>query len=329
MAQSGYTPILLYASGTATNVPLAANMTSSSSGAELALNYADGKLYYKDSGGTVQVLATKGGVGSSTTTQVLYNSSGLVVGSANMVFDGTTITSAFSGPHNGTVGATTASTGAFTTLSASSTVSGTGFSNYFAAPPTIGNTTPNAGTFTTLTGTSVTDSGLTSGRVTYAGTGGLLQDSANMTFDGTNLNSVNFIATGKFGISSNGSVPTSSALQIGSNGAGSRWLYNAPTGGEHDFTINGATIAYINATAFGTLGVDATINGLTVGKGGGAVSTNTALGYQALTANTSGDRSVAVGYQSAVANTTGINTSVGYQSLYTNTSGTENTAVGF
>ena len=48
------------------------------------------------------------------------------------------------------IGATTAGTGAFTTLSASSTVSGAGFSNYFAAPPTIGNTTPNAGAFTTL-----------------------------------------------------------------------------------------------------------------------------------------------------------------------------------
>jgi hypothetical protein len=61
MAQSGYTPILIYASGTATNVPLAANMTSSASGAELALNYVDGKLYYKDSGGVVQILASKAG----------------------------------------------------------------------------------------------------------------------------------------------------------------------------------------------------------------------------------------------------------------------------
>ena len=48
------------------------------------------------------------------------------------------------------IGATTAGTGAFTTLSASSTVSGAGFSNYFAAPPTIGNTTPNTGAFTNL-----------------------------------------------------------------------------------------------------------------------------------------------------------------------------------
>ena len=55
---------------------------------------------------------------------------------------------------NGTVGATTASTGAFTTLSASSTVSGTGFSTYLASPPAIGGTTPAAGTFTALSATS-------------------------------------------------------------------------------------------------------------------------------------------------------------------------------
>jgi hypothetical protein len=49
----------------------------------------------------------------------------------------------------------------------------------------IGATTPSTGAFTTLSATSVTDSGLTSGRITYAGTGGLLQDSANLTFNGT------------------------------------------------------------------------------------------------------------------------------------------------
>jgi len=59
MAASGFTPILLYASGTASQVPLAANLTSGSTGAELALNYTDGKLYYKDNAGVVQVLATK------------------------------------------------------------------------------------------------------------------------------------------------------------------------------------------------------------------------------------------------------------------------------
>ena len=125
MAASGYTPILLYASGTATNVPLAANMTSSASGAELALNYADGKLYFKNSSGVVTLLAgSGGGPAGGSNTQVQYNSSGSLAGSANMVFDGTTITSAFSGPHNGTVGATTANTGSFTSLAYTTTLTG-------------------------------------------------------------------------------------------------------------------------------------------------------------------------------------------------------------
>jgi hypothetical protein len=94
------------------------------------------------------------------------------------------------------IGATTAGTGAFTTLSATSTVSGAGFSNYFAAPPTIGSTTPNAGTFTALVATSITDSGLTAGRVNYNGVGGLLQDSANMVFDGFTLTTLNSAYTG-------------------------------------------------------------------------------------------------------------------------------------
>lgn len=59
MAATGFTPILLYASGTASQVPLAANLTSGSTGAELALNYTDGILYYKDNAGVVQVIATK------------------------------------------------------------------------------------------------------------------------------------------------------------------------------------------------------------------------------------------------------------------------------
>ena len=51
---------------------------------------------------------------------------------------------------NASVGATTTSTGAFTTLAASSTVSGTGFSTYLASPPAIGGTAAAAGSFTTV-----------------------------------------------------------------------------------------------------------------------------------------------------------------------------------
>ena len=38
-----------------------------------------------------------------------------------------------------------------------------------------------------LTASSIKNSALTSGRVTYAGTAGLLQDDADLTFDGNNL----------------------------------------------------------------------------------------------------------------------------------------------
>jgi len=47
---------------------------------------------------------------------------------------------------------------------------------------TIGATTPSTGKFTSLT-----DSALTIGRLPYAGTGGLLQDNANLQFTGSNL----------------------------------------------------------------------------------------------------------------------------------------------
>ena len=88
MAQTGFTPISIYYSSTASNVPTAGNLVAG----ELAINTADGRLYYKDSSNVVQVIGTKGGVGTSSTTQVLYNSSGLVVGSANMTFSGTALT---------------------------------------------------------------------------------------------------------------------------------------------------------------------------------------------------------------------------------------------
>lgn len=69
MAQTGYTPILIYSSSTASNTPLAANLTNSALGSELAINITDGKLFYKDNGGSVQVIgwkvrpATAGGTG--------------------------------------------------------------------------------------------------------------------------------------------------------------------------------------------------------------------------------------------------------------------------
>ena len=57
--------------------------------------------------------------------------------------------------NNMTIGVTTPLAGSFTTLAASSTVSGTGFSTYLASPPAIGGTAPAAGSFTTLSTTGL------------------------------------------------------------------------------------------------------------------------------------------------------------------------------
>ena len=67
------------------------------------------------------------------------------------------------------IGNTAPAGGAFSTLSASSTVSGTGFSTYLASPPAIGGTTANTGRFTTLTATGKTLASVATG-VSAAGT---------------------------------------------------------------------------------------------------------------------------------------------------------------
>lgn len=83
-----------------------------------------------------------------------------------------TITSGTAGNiNNMNIGATTAGTGAFTTLSASSTVSGTGFSTYLASPPAIGTTTPSTGSFTTLGATGAITANTTTNNQSYTTTG--------------------------------------------------------------------------------------------------------------------------------------------------------------
>ena len=75
---------------------------------------------------------------------------------------------------------------------------------------------------------------------------------------------------------------------------------------------------------------DTTINGVTVGKGGGSVSTNTVLGTSALPVNSSGANNIAIGYNSGTLITTGSqNTLIGSNSGATNVTGTYNTFVGY
>jgi hypothetical protein len=73
-----------------------------------------------------------------------------------------------------------------------------------------------------------------------------------------------------------------------------------------------------------------TIQGLTVGKGAGAVATNTAVGASALAANTTGANNTGIGNNALVSNTTGNrNSSVGRSALGSATTGSDNSALGY
>jgi len=70
--------------------------------------------------------------------------------------------------------------------------------------------------------------------------------------------------------------------------------------------------------------------GVYIGRGTGAISTNTAVGASALNANTTGSNNTAVGYQAGYFNTTGIRiVAVGNYALYGNTTGNYNVAMGY
>ena len=110
-----------------------------------------------------------------------------------------------------------------------------------------------------------------------------------------------------------------------------------------------AGVAQIVAEGAGTgaSGNRIEIDGLRIGKGGGDVATNTALGASALNSNTTGGFNSAVGNSALSNNTTGgsnsavgrvalgfnttgsSNSAVGRAALYSNTTGSSNSAVGF
>ena len=72
----------------------------------------------------------------------------------------------------------------------------------------------------------------------------------------------------------------------------------------------------------------ALIQGLTVGLGAGAVSTNTVVGSGALATNSTGTGLTAVGYQTLNVSTADYNTAVGWSAGFRNSSGTKNTFLG-
>jgi hypothetical protein len=147
------------ASSNATQVPrhLRINLTGSAGGTgDLVVpTLSGGKNYYiKNSSDTAITVKTTSGSGilvPAGKSMSLYQDGTNVVEAANYSASYTIASGVID---NTTIGATTASTGAFTTLSASSTVSGTGFSTYLASPPAIGGSSAGAGAFTTLSASS-------------------------------------------------------------------------------------------------------------------------------------------------------------------------------
>ena len=111
-------------------------------------------------------------------------------------------------------------------------------------------------------------------------------------------------------------------------------------------TLSNVGIGTTNPTSKLTVSGDALINGLTVGRGGSAEITNTAIGSSALSSNTTGSDNVANGYNALRSNTTAdgnvanganalllttngsYNVAIGNGSLFSNTTGNFNTATG-
>jgi hypothetical protein len=206
MAQAGYTPIQLYFSTTASAVPVNTNLASG----ELAININDGKLYYKDSGGVVRLLASNatsapvlsfqtslGGLTPSTATTGVVT----LAGTLNTSSGGTGLTSYTAGdlPYYaagtllsklgiGTVGQILTSTGSAPQWSTLSGVAVTTIS--------FGTTglTPSSATSgaVTVAGTLVVGNGgtgltsLTVGRIPFGDGTNPFGNSANLFFDSTN-----------------------------------------------------------------------------------------------------------------------------------------------
>ena len=214
MSATNYTPIYLYNSGTATNTPSAANLGAG----ELAINYADGKLFYKDSSAAVQVIGwkttptTAGGTGltSYTAGDLPYYASGsalskLGIGTANYV-----LTSSGSAPQyvaQSTLSVGSATNATNTAITDNTSSSATWYPTIVSAttgnlPQTTSSTklsfVPSTGVLsitglTLGTALSVGNGGtglttLTAGYIPYGNGTSPLNTVSTLKYDGTNFN---------------------------------------------------------------------------------------------------------------------------------------------
>jgi hypothetical protein len=219
-----------------------------------------------------------------------------------------------SGVNSGDQTTITGNAGTATKLAASKTINGVAFDG--SGDITV---TANAGTLTgTTLASNVVNSSLTSVGTLTSGTINLTTDIATtgnliagtVTYPNTHGTSGQVLSTTGSGILSWTSIPTPD-------------LTNYVTTNTAQ-TIT-ASKTFSETTTFSK---DAIVNGITVGKGGGNESTNTAIGTAALNSNTTGNSNIAVGMNALSGNITGnYSTAIGLDALKISTGGF-NTAFG-
>jgi hypothetical protein len=243
--------------------------------------------------GNTQWITPSSGGGSpgGSTNQLQYNSSGAFAGSSKLTFDGSILN-----VNNAALYVGNSTIDASAMLQADSTTKG-------VLIPRM-TETQRLAIATPATGLQVyqTDAG------TY---GEGLYQCKSTGWTVISIFSNPMTATGDVIYSGSGSTPA--RLGIGTTG--------------QILTVVGGLPAWANPlTNFAS---DITVNGITVGLGHNAISTNTGIGYQTLNAITTAGYNVAIGYQALKNSTTGDqNVAIGYQTLTANTSGQYNVAIG-
>jgi hypothetical protein len=136
---------------------------------------------------------------------------------------------------------------------------------------------------------------------------------------GTDFGIVSSVATHTF------NLPIASAANTGKLSSTDWSTFNAKQPAGNYVTLDTTQ----TITAAKTFSLDILVNSLTIGRGTGAIATNTVVGSGALAVNTTGNENTAIGNNSLAANTTGLqNTSIGRNTLASNTTGFGNFAAG-
>jgi len=214
MAATGFTPISLYYSTTASAVPTAGNLANG----ELALNIADMKLYAKNSAGTVTLLASNSSTGATVSS---VSGTGTVSGI--------------------TLSGTVTSSGSLTLGGTLSLVS----------PPPIGSSTPNTGAFTTISATGAITAATAISAITSGGTNdpyGVISVSG-----AANTNNYSFFGLTRNGNvgAAIGITGTTGTLGLGPNAF---WFGGSTASGAAGGVLAGSAYVAFNSSSFVTVG---------------------------------------------------------------------------